>query len=123
MPHWYQTSPPATEDPAPEAPAPEQPAPATRPRSRHTLALLIFGAVTVMFGGFGIWATVHASRNTRPLARDLAQSHPTQPARHHDRRHRRDQRYRLRRSAVDGLLRHAPYLGTKVNPDYQESQA
>jgi Mce-associated membrane protein len=34
---------------------------ATTARPRHTLALLILGALTVLLGGFGIWATLHAS--------------------------------------------------------------
>jgi Mce-associated membrane protein len=69
MPHWYQPAKPAPAEaaPAPAAAAeaaPEQAAegpPAATGRARHTVALLILGAVTVLPGGFGIWATMHAS--------------------------------------------------------------
>jgi len=76
MPHWYQPAQPATAeadtvqvdtahaDPvlpdAPDTCVPEGPTAATA-RHRHTLALLILGAVTVLLGGFGIWAAMHAS--------------------------------------------------------------
>lgn len=63
MPHlhqpWPQADPPQPETPAEttaEAPAPHHP---QRPRRR--LALAIMAAVTVLLGGFGAWATVHAS--------------------------------------------------------------
>jgi Mce-associated membrane protein len=86
MPHWYQPGPAAAEEAATEkaataqadlvpedatdtpvaADATDTPAPAEGPaaaaaRPHRTFALLILGAVTVLFGGFGIWATVHAS--------------------------------------------------------------
>ncbi len=68
MPHDHQPGPPATApadpapaDPAPADPAPADPAPAVPARGRRPIAALILGAVTVILGGFGIWATVHAS--------------------------------------------------------------
>jgi Mce-associated membrane protein len=77
MPHWYQPAQPATAeadtvqvdtaqaDPvladAPDTRVPAEGPPAATARPRHTLALLILGAVTVLLGGFGIWATMHAS--------------------------------------------------------------
>lgn len=51
---------PAQADPA-LAGVPAEGASATTARPRHTLALLILGALTVLLGGFGIWATLHAS--------------------------------------------------------------
>ena len=81
MPHLHQPWPQASAqaDPAPtqaadapadaEAPAdPEAPAdaeaeapPAGTSRPRRPIAALILGAVTVILGAFGIWATAHAS--------------------------------------------------------------
>ena len=77
MPHWYQPAQPATAeadtvqvdtahaDPvlpdAPDTCVPAEGPPAATARPRHTLALLILGAVTVLLGGFGIWAAMHAS--------------------------------------------------------------
>ena len=69
MPHDYQPGPPATAqadpaqaDPAHEDPVQADPAPADPARGRHRpFVLLILGAVTVILGGFGIWAMVHAS--------------------------------------------------------------
>jgi Mce-associated membrane protein len=74
MPHWYQPAPQTTaKAEAPEAEAPEAEAapaetadptlaPATDTSApRRPLVLLVLGAVTVLLGGFGIWATAHAS--------------------------------------------------------------
>ncbi len=66
MPHWYQPAQPATvaADTKPADTAEADTAdvePAVIPRPRHAVALLILGAVTVLLGGFAIWATVHAS--------------------------------------------------------------
>lgn len=88
MPHWYQPGPQATaEEPTGEAatakaataqadPAAAEAADSLAPTDsptaaggpaagtgalRRPLVLLILGAVTVLLGGFGIWATVHAS--------------------------------------------------------------
>jgi Mce-associated membrane protein len=60
---------PAQADPAQAAAAQADPAPADGTQGqaaatsglRRPLVLLILGAVTVVLGGFGIWATVHAS--------------------------------------------------------------
>ena len=53
---------PAQADPAQADPAQADPAQADPARGRHRpFVLLILGAVTVILGGFGIWATVHAS--------------------------------------------------------------
>jgi Mce-associated membrane protein len=67
MPPDHEPGPPATAqaDPAPAETADSSagtggPAVGTR-GLRRPLALLILGAVTVILGGFGIWATVHAS--------------------------------------------------------------
>jgi Mce-associated membrane protein len=58
MPHWYQPAQPvAATEPAQESP----PAATARPRPRYPFAVLILGAVTVLLGGFGTWATTHAS--------------------------------------------------------------
>jgi Mce-associated membrane protein len=79
MPHDHQPGPPATaqadpaeadpaqadpaqEDPIQADPVQEDPIQADPARGRHRpFVLLILGAVTVILGGFGIWATVHAS--------------------------------------------------------------
>ena len=59
-----------TDQPGPSAAAQADPAPADGTQGpaaaaasglRRPLVLLILGAVTVVLGGFGIWATVHAS--------------------------------------------------------------
>ncbi len=46
---------------APDTCVPAEGPSAATARPRHTLALLILGAATVLLGGFGIWATMHAS--------------------------------------------------------------
>jgi Mce-associated membrane protein len=86
MPHHYQPWPQAQEATAQEDPAPaeaagtlaevagtpadadaldtevaEPVAAAVTTSRRRPIALVILGAVTVLLGGFGIWATVHAS--------------------------------------------------------------
>jgi Mce-associated membrane protein len=64
MPHWYQPAQPAADPALADAPATSAPAegqPIVTARPRHRVALVILGAVTVLLGGFGIWATMHAS--------------------------------------------------------------